>query len=96
MAKGPAPQSQGPIHGVKCPHCGAPNDFRELLTQGDTTIFPNTEVFCDHCGWMMIVKQVLKVTMIKVVPAMRRDPQHGQAAQGAHTISPQQARKLLK
>lgn len=94
---GPVAQTHGPIHKVPCPHCGKPNDFRELLTQGDSTIFPNTEVFCDHCGFMMIVKNVQKITVLYVVPGATRDPQWQQGGKQPlqRQVQPTMMQRLL-
>lgn len=97
ITRGPAPQTQGVIHAVPCPHCGKPNDFRELDSQ--QLLDTGHEVECDACHRTMQVAQINVVKVLSVRPvagAPVRTPQHMRPAQQATTISPAQLNKLLK
>jgi hypothetical protein len=98
--RGPAPTTNGPCHAVPCPHCGAKQDFRELLTTDGSTIYSNMDVSCDECGMFAVVTAVQQVTVIHLRPENRRDPAfRGPASQRKpqiNTISPAQARRLLR
>jgi len=73
--QGPQPQSGGPIHAVKCPHCGFAQDFRELnLGDGGTQIYRGAEMSCDACDMMFVVSSVQKVTFVTLKPLMKRAP----------------------
>lgn len=98
--QGPAPQTNGPIHKVPCPHCGKPQDFRELNTQEGTTIYPGTECFCDDCGWGIVIAGVQKVTVLSLTPTNKRDPQwkaggHQQGQQQRQVRQPSLVQRLL-
>lgn len=67
---------RGPIDRVPCPHCGKPNDFREMKAQH--LLDTGHRMFCDHCGHSMEVVQILAVEYV----AVRRDPNGGSAAVG--------------
>ena len=57
-----AATTQGPIHAVKCAHCGSPNDARELEAQ---QLLEAGQVFiCDACGKPSRIVQVRKVTVV--------------------------------
>lgn len=98
---GPKPQTNGTIDKVPCPHCGAPQDFRELNTQEGTTLFPGTEIFCDDCGWGSQVAVVKKVTIVYLKPTTVRDPQwkpgqqHGGGGQQRQVKPPGFVQRLL-
>lgn len=88
------PVVSGPINRVPCPHCGKPNDFRELQQQ--QLLDTGHSVDCDHCGGMMVVAAVQPITMITVRKSNQR-PKAGIAAPAqARTLSPAQAQRLLK
>lgn len=93
--KAPAPQGpqakKGTIDSVPCPHCNAPNDFRELEAHQIDT---GDKVACDHCNKVMEIAGKQTVTVIHVRPTheiARREAGPRQAA----TISAGQARKML-
>jgi len=55
------------MHAVRCPHCGKPNDFREVsdaLAEEDGR--PTVE--CDHCHGIMEVVKIQPTTLIWVRP----------------------------
>jgi hypothetical protein len=99
FGKKPAPPQippvlSGPINRVPCPHCGKPNDFRELQQQ--QLLDTGHEADCDHCGGLMTIAGIQPVTMITVRKNMKR-PKAGIAAPAqARTLSAAQTQRLLK
>lgn len=93
------PTTNGPINAVRCPHCGKPNDFRDLQQQQLLDTGHIAE--CDHCRRLMEVIRIAPVTIITVrassgQPSQRRRPGQLPPARQATTLSPAQTRRLLK
>lgn len=87
------PTTQGTVERMPCPHCGKPNDFRELDNQ--QCLDTGHKMSCDWCHHRM------EITMIRVVKFVQARPIDGVAvpalgAAQATTISPSQLRNLLK
>lgn len=74
------PSVHGPIDKVPCPSCGRPNDFRILESQ--QLLDTGHEVFCDHCGYSMIVTGIRQVKYVVVArnPTGGRQQAHAKAA----------------
>lgn len=97
-----SPTTNGPIHAVRCPHCGKPNDFRDLHSQQllDTGAIPE----CDHCHRLMEVVRIAPVTVVTVRAASQRAlsgatqvrQPAGPAPRQATTLSPAATRRLLR
>lgn len=89
--------SNGPVNGVKCPHCGKPNDFRVLHDQ--QLLDTGHKVSCDHCKQIMEVTRIAPVLVVTVRQAVagERPRPRGQLAPArqARTLSPAETRKLL-
>ncbi len=96
LPPGQQPQVAGPIHAVPCPHCGKPNDFRDLQQQ--QLLDTGHTVGCDHCGRQMDVVRIAPVTVISVRKNMAPPPRTQQQPQTrqATTMSAAQAQKLLR
>ncbi len=98
LQPGPSPvTTNGPIHAVRCPHCGKSNDLR--LLQEQQLLDTGHEIECDYCQHLMEVMAVRPVTIITVRKSQRRAgpaPQGLAPAQPARTLSPDQVRKLLR
>lgn len=76
----PSPSVNGPIEKVPCPHCGKPNDFRELAESDDKELAstgdvdgsgnqvpePGQIVLCDHCEMRMEISGVRTMTFVWV------------------------------
>lgn len=68
----PSKTTNGPIHKVPCPHCGAGNDFTEVAEHlkndgiDEEKAETGAKVLCDHCGQKMIVQAVRTITFIWV------------------------------
>jgi len=63
----------GPLHAVVCPHCGHPNDFRELLIAGgETTIYNGAEISCDKCDMISVITKVMPITLIQWRPTGKK------------------------
>jgi len=63
----------GPIHSVPCPHCGAPNDLREL--QGQNLLDTGHNIICAsvdgnrnqrHCGRVFQVTRIQPIVYVQV------------------------------
>jgi hypothetical protein len=88
------PVVSGPINRVPCPHCGKPNDFRELQQQ--QLLDTGHSCDCDHCGGLMVVAAIQPITMITVRKSNQRPKKGIPAPQQARTLSAAQAQRLLK
>jgi len=93
--------TQGTVDRVPCPHCGRPNDFRELDTQ--QLLDTGHRVICrgenagEGCGQLMEVVAVRVFKMLAVKPIRGTVTNSGGApAAEASTMSPQQLQRLLK
>jgi len=94
---GQAPVVHGPMQAVPCPHCGKPNDFRALHEQ--QLMDTGNDAACDHCGNHMKIVRIAPVTMVSVRKTGATSINRGaaaQPAQPARTLSPAEARRLLK
>ena len=63
--------TSGAIHRVPCPHCGRPNNFRDLRPMdgagwGSYGLEPGAVISCDSCGKRMQVTGVQDVTVVTV------------------------------
>ncbi len=96
------PIVQGPVEQVPCPHCGRPNDMREIDSQnlldtgsdfqcGPVDGQPNT----GHCGRVFQVVRIRLVKLVAVIPVQRAPRAELPAAQPARAVSPGVLRKLL-
>lgn len=97
----PPPTTSGPINGVRCPHCGKGNDFRDLQSQ--QLLDTGHVAECDHCHRLMEVIRIAPVTVITVRQASQQAqrratqlPAGPPATRQATTLSPAQTRKLLR
>ena len=87
------PQTSGPISAVPCPHCGRPNDYRDIHKDG--LLDTGAETYCDHCDGAATVTAVRNVTLV----GLRRENKRVAAPQGAapaRTMSAAQAQRMLK
>lgn len=96
------PSTNGPVHAVHCPHCGRPNDLRELDSQN--LLDTGSEIVCSpvegqrntgHCGRVFIVTRIQMIKAIQVVPSNRQPRQGAPAAQPARTVAPGFLQRLL-
>lgn len=85
------PVTQGPMHAVPCPHCGAPNDFRELESHKAE---PGDTAACDACDGVMQITAMQPVTIVRVRKIERKMAR--QRVGQATTIGQGQVRKLLR
>jgi len=101
--RSPQPQRpkwvQGTIDRVQCPHCGRPNDFREL--DGQQLLDTGHKVICrgdrgEGCGQVMEVVAIRTVKVLAVIPVRGSAPRGEAPARDARTISPQQLQRYLK
>jgi hypothetical protein len=99
--RAPQPKwTQGSIDRVPCPHCGKPNDFRELEMQ--QLLDTGHRVICrgenpgEGCGRLMEVAAIRVIKVIAVRPAMGIAPQNQRPVGEARTISPAQLQRYLK
>lgn len=97
MANQPGPRlpptTHGPIEQVPCPHCGKPNDLREL--DGQQLLDTGHEIICDHCGRLF---DIVGIKHIKVVVVRQSNNQPRRAepeAQPATTIGSGVLQRLL-
>lgn len=99
----PVPTTNGPIHAVRCPHCGKGNDFRDMQSQ--QLLDTGGVIECDHCRRFMEVVGIKPITVITVrqasqqaiAGATRANPgQHLPPVRRATTLSPAATRKLLR
>lgn len=95
------PTSKGPVHGVPCPHCGRPNDLREL--DGQNVLDTGAEVICGpvdgapntgHCGRMFMVVSIQRVVVVTVAPMQGQPRQALPQAKPAYTIGARAVRRL--
>jgi len=88
--------SQGPLERVPCPHCGKPNDFRELANQ--QLIDTGHKMICQGsdgqsgCGRSMEVTAIRNITVV----AVRKHEPTSSSAGRALTMSPAQLQRFLK
>ena len=97
LPPGAQPVQRGPINACPCPHCGKPNDWRDL--QAQQLLDNGSTAVCDHCGGNQQVMQIQPVTMLAVRKAPHSSINRGadaRPAAQATTLSPGQMRKLLK
>lgn len=88
------PTTTGTIDRVPCPHCGKPNNFREI--DGQQLLDTGSAFQCDHCGGMM---EVARIVTTKIVSVRKSDvrPRAGlPSPQQSTTLSPGQAQRLLR
>lgn len=87
------PTTHGPVNAVPCPHCGKPNDLREL--DGQQLLDTGHGIECDVCHRLYDVVGIRTVKVV-VLRASSRAPNAGQPdAQPARTVSPGILRRLL-
>lgn len=91
-----APWLRGTVNAVPCPHCGHKNNFTELESQ--QLLDTGHEVACDKCHRMMEVCQIalVKVIGVRAADGVESQSPHNQPARQAFTLSPEQARRLLR
>lgn len=87
------PTTKGPKHAVPCPTCGHPNDFREI---DDHRAENGDLVTCDKCNHVMQIVAQQTVTIVAVRRRPDIPPQQRERVGQATTISPGQAKKLLR
>lgn len=95
------PTVNGPVNRVPCPHCGRPNDLRELDVQN--LLDTGSDIVCGpvdraqntgHCGRMFQIVGIAHVKVIRVAP-VQGQPRHAlPQAQPAYTIGGRQVRRL--
>lgn len=56
----------GPIHGVPCPWCGRPNDFKVVQEEIGASLEAGLKASCDHCRHFIIVTKVVPVVVVEV------------------------------
>lgn len=92
--------TNGPIHAVICPHCGHPNDFRDLNSQ--QLLDTGHTMFCDRCRRVMEVSRIAQVVVVTVRQAGRNHAAPrtllpaARPARQATTLSPAATRRLLR
>jgi predicted RNA-binding Zn-ribbon protein involved in translation (DUF1610 family) len=87
------PTTQGSIEQVPCPHCGKPNDLRELESQ--QLLDTGHEIICDHCGRLFDIVGIKHVKVV-VVRASRNQPRRAEPeAAAATTIGAGVLQRLL-
>lgn len=98
-----APTTNGPIHSVRCPHCGKGNDFRDMQSQ--QLLDTGAVVECDFCKRFQVVVGVKPITVItvrqasqqEIAGATRANPgQNLPPPRRPTTLSPAATRKLLR
>lgn len=88
--------SRGTVDRVPCPHCGRPNDFREL--DGQQLLDTGHKVICrgenpgEGCGQLMEVVAIQTIKVLAVRPIRVTDQQNRQAL----TMSHAQLQRYLK
>lgn len=93
------PTTNGIINQVRCPHCGKPNDFRDL--QSEQLLDTGAVTDCDHCKRLMEVVRIQPMIVVTVRAASnsaaitRIAHPRGPAPRQATTLSPRATRKLL-
>lgn len=87
------PSTKGPQHAVPCPHCGHPNDFRELQ---EHRVEVGDFAACDKCNGVMEVTAMQPVMVVHVRRRTDMKAQRPQRVGQSTTLSPQQARRLLR
>lgn len=96
------PTVNGPVHHVPCPHCGRPNDLRELDSQN--LLDTGAEIICSsvdgsagtgHCGRLFMVSAVRIVKFVVVVPLHKVVRQGLPAAEPARAVAPGLLQRLL-
>lgn len=90
------PWIRGTVGEVPCPHCGNKNNFTELDSQ--QLLDTGHKVACDKCHRMMEVCQIaiVKVIGVRAADGVESQNPHNQPARQAFTLSPSQARRLLR
>jgi uncharacterized Zn finger protein len=96
LGAGAGPQqpktTQGQINRVPCPHCGKPQDFREL--QQAQLLDTGHQVVCEECGRLQTVTAIRVVTIVVVRPDSGM-PRNKQAdARPATTVAPSALQRL--
>lgn len=98
----PPPTTNGPVHAVACPHCGRPNDLRELENQN--LLDTGSEIVCGpvdgqpntgHCGRVFVVTRIQMIKAVQVAPLNTQARRGQPAPQPARTVGPGGLRKLL-
>ncbi len=96
------PTTNGPVHAVVCPHCGRPNDLRELDSQN--LLDTGSEIVCSplegerdtgHCGRVFIVVRIQMIKAVVVTPSARPARHVAPAAQPARAVAPGFLQRLL-
>jgi hypothetical protein len=97
------PTTSGPVHAVTCCHCGKTNDLRPLQEQ--QVLDTGNAIECDHCHHIFEVANIRPVLVVTVRRPSRQPTNvlapaggggRGLPARQATTISPAQARRLLR
>lgn len=91
--QGMPPSTHGPVNEVPCPHCGKPQDLRELDSQ--QLLDTGHDIVCEFCQRVYIVCRIVMVKVVALKPSMTPARQSQQAAQPARTIGPRVLNKLL-
>ncbi len=96
------PTTHGPVQQVPCPHCGKPNDLRELDAQnlldtgGEIVCGPiEGQVNTGHCGRLFEIVGIRMIKVIVVRPSTKPVRQTTAPAQAARTVAPGVLRRLL-
>lgn len=83
--------TNGFAHRVPCPHCGQPNDMRELQEMMGAGFEPGLKASCDHCHRNMVVTTVQPVTIVHVRQAEgMSDPHAGSGVPARRQAPPPQ------
>ncbi len=56
----------GPVHKVPCPHCGKPNDLRDLQRDVGESFEPGLTYECDSCRLINHITSVTPVLVVRV------------------------------
>jgi hypothetical protein len=98
----PPPTTGGPVNAVRCPHCGRPNDLRELDTQN--LLDTGSEIVCGpvdgqpntgHCGRLFVVVRIQLIKAVQVAPSNNQARRGHPDPQPARTVGPGMLRRLL-
>ena len=98
-----SPTTHGTVDQVPCPHCGKPNDLREL--DGQQLLDTGHDIVCGpldgqlnvgHCGRLFTVVGIRMVKVIVVRQSHDQPRREAAPAQAARTIGGGMLRRLLK
>lgn len=81
--------THGFLHAVPCPHCGQPNDMREIHEMMGQGFEPGLKASCDHCHRNMQVTAVQPTVVVHVRQAEgMSDPNAGGGIPARRVVPP--------